>query len=191
MGVCDALLLLAVVVELFDAREAVQHGAIHLALGEAELLGTIDLFHGSAHSIFHTTLLGRHLDIESSRDLAGEQEGTVIHAGTAERAVGLLREFFQTLVQDIAGNSLDGFGHIHGSGVAEAVWDSLVLHADHDHLLSHLRILVAHDDGLGVVWHAVVLALGHGLLHGDGTEEISDLALYLLHIHVAHDDDAL
>ena len=112
-------------------------------------------------------------------------------AGTLEGALGFQRQLGQTLVQRTQGNGLDAVLEVGAEAVVQAVRRGRVLHGNHDHLRGDLGILVADHDGLAVVGHGVVLALGHGLADGDGTEEVLDLAFHLVHIDVADDDDAL
>ena len=97
----------------------------------------------------------------------------------------------EALVEDASGGANDVFGQICGQCVAHAVGDSGVLHRDHDYLRGDFGVAVGDNDSLGVVGHAVVDALSHRLLDGDGPEEVLDLTLNLVDIDVAYDDDAL
>ena len=66
----------------------------------------------------------------------------------------------------------------------------VLLHQGHDgHGL--LGVVVGNHDGLLVVVHAVVDALGGILGHGDGREHLLYLCLGAVHVDVAHHDDGL
>ena len=68
-GVGDAALFVAVVEELLHGGEAVEHGAVDLALGEAELIYAIYFFHNGLDSFLNAAFLRNDLDVECACDL--------------------------------------------------------------------------------------------------------------------------
>ena len=182
--------LVLIRVRLLQTTQVVLLVALILGGSEAELSGTATLYHQRLQGCFCLAFLRQGVEVESVLGLR-EQIAAIGGRALHERAVGLLGQFRQTVVEHTNDSILhevdDKVCHVTldilGNGVA-------LDHHIHNAIL-HFLVLVYHIDRLGIVGHGLGND-GSGILgHLDGREERLDLLLHFVDVEVADDDDGL
>ena len=183
--------LLALVVGRLQLLQDVGTGTGIFTLGEAVAAHTLHFLKQHLQGVAQSVVLGQGDYVEGFLG-ADQEEVAVGHAAChVEGRVGRLGQLVEARGQHV------GYGvqHVVLCQVHDAAFDAVrrgvMLEVDVHNGRVHLLVLADVDDGLLVVGHGVPDALGAVLRQLDAGEERLYLLLHLVHVDVAHDDDAL
>ena len=164
--------------------------AVVLGGCETELGGAASLGQHRCDSGFHLSVLGQNVQFEGVNGLR-EHILSVASRGLKERALGFLSIFAQAVVEHREGSVLHVVGEEIDQRTLQRVGEGLVLHHDVNQVDLLLLVFVDDEDGLCIVGNGLCGYQRTVLGQHDGREERLDFLLYLVHIHITHDDDAL
>ena len=164
--------------------------AVVLGGCETELGGAASLGQHRCDSGFHLSVLGQNVQFEGVNGLR-EHVLSVASRSLKERALGLLGIFAQAVVEHREGSVLHVVGEEIDQRTLQRVGEGLVLHHDVNQVDLLLLVFVDDEDGLCIVGNGLCGYQRAVLGQHDGREERLDFLLYLVHIHITHDDDAL
>ena len=188
--IVTVLLLVAVVVERFVGAEEVVACAEQFGAGHPEIFESLHLFHHRRHGFCVAPGFRRDVEREGIFGLR-EQIGTIVHAGTDERAILLLAHLVQTAVE-----RLPHHGNYIGVDQTEertAIFLRQHIGFEHDRDRARGLFLVFVDDvdGLCIVGHGIGFVFRCVGRHGHCAENLFHLGFDLRRIDVAHDHHAL
>ena len=183
--------LVALVVLALETAQVLLLGALILGGGKAVLGGTHGLGNNSLGGGFGHSLLGHDAQGEGVNGV-GKQVVAVISRCLEIGAVGLLGFLAQAVVEHATHHAGEIVGkHINHVSL-HLLGEGLML--EHHHYLAVLLLLVLVDDdnGLLVVGNGLVNNLsGIGIRSGQALEELLDLGLDVVNIHITHDNQSL
>ena len=184
------LLLVAVVVNLLERVDVFVAGTYQFALVEAEASCAQHLLHHGLRG--GGVLAGFGQDVHAEGVLRFRHDVVVVvNCSLQEGAVSLLCEFVDAGIEHAAHHAVHVV-HLQNDGrVAVFCGQRVRFEEELQQAFCLLLVLVNEVDGLVVVGHGVEFVGGSVLGHLDSREEGLDFALHLVHVDVAHHDDAL
>ena len=185
-----AVALVFVAVDLVERAQVVGLRALILCSGEAELSGATALAQQHLQCLFQSAVLGNGAQGKCLNSLR-EQVVAVFGLSAHVRTVRILGQLSQTGVEHAHGTAGQVVRDEIHHRVLQRVGESLVLEHQLNDILLLLLVLLNHVDSLGIVGHHFLHHRCRVLGHLDVAEDIFDLLLNQVDIHVAHHHDGL
>ena len=182
--------LVAFVVLPLELAHVLFLGTLILGCGKAVLGGTHSLGHYCLGSSFGHALLGQYRQREGINRV-GQQIATVIAISLNEGAVGLLGLLPQAVVEHAA-HHVGSIVHDHINHVAlHLLGEGFMLEHHLNLAVLLLLVLVYNDDGSLVVGNGLVNNLCSIWIQGHAFEQVLDLGLDVVNIHITNDYQGL
>ena len=182
--------LILVRVLLVQTAQEVLLVTLILRSGKSELSSTAAFYHQGLQSFLCLTFLGQGIHLKGilrpRKDIAAISGATL-----QERAVGLLLQLLQTVVEHTDGCILHEVDEQILDVTLDFIGNGVRLYIHLHNAILHLLILVNDNDGLGIVGHSLSHDGSRILWHLDGREEFLDFLLHLVHVEVTYYDDSL
>ena len=184
------VLLVAVVVNLLDLAHKLIAGTEQFRFGHAVLAYAHEFLHHYIERLGVFAGFGKNVYRKRIFGLA-DNIIAMVATGGGEGAVGLLRQFVKTGVDDRATEVDHQFHDVLHLRAANLVGHGVGLEEYLHNAGSLFLVLIHNVNRLLVVGHGVVLVSGCVFRHFDGREDFLDALLYLIDVDVADHDNAL